>query len=168
MLDAIQRFLSVCERVFIVLANTCLAVMLAANMANILSRALLDSAIKWVFPWSMVLFTYLVFLGFFLFVRRGKDVTIDFIFNRFPDASRRVLAVALNCVSLLILGVILAQAPQIIQGQVGVIEMVGLQRYMLSVPLFVSCFLIFLDILVATLRILGGGPASKRGVLESQ
>ncbi len=167
MLDAIQRCLGVCERVFVVLVNTCLAVMLAANMANILSRALFDSAIKWVFPWSMVLFTYLVFLGFFLFVRRGKDVTIDFIFNRFPDAGRRVLAVALNCVSMLILGVILVQAPQIIHGQVGVIEMVGLQRYMLSVPLFVSCLLIFLDILVATLRILAGGTAPKRGFLES-
>jgi len=164
MTDAVERVLQVCERVFIVLANLLLAAMLVANMANITARAVFDVAIKWTFPWSMAMFTYVVFLGFFIFVRRGKDVTIDFIFNRLSDPGRRVLAVFLNVVSLIVLGVILSRVPAIVHFQVGVVEMVGVQRYMLSAPLFVSCLLIFVQVLVATIDILRGRVPPRRGI----
>ena len=164
MTDAVERVLKVCERVFIVLANLLLAAMLVANMANITARAVFDVSIKWTFPWSMAMFTYVVFLGFFIFVRRGKDVTIDFIFNRFPGQGRRVLAVLLNIVALVVLGVILSRVPAIVHVQVGVVEMVGIQRYMLSAPLFVSCLLIFIQVLTATVDILRGSVPPQRGI----
>ncbi|MCG8509808.1 MAG: hypothetical protein MI741_11330, partial [Rhodospirillales bacterium] len=66
-LSQLERFLSVCERVFIALANACLAFMLLSNALNIASRAILDRAIPWVFPWSMVLFVWVVFFGFYVF-----------------------------------------------------------------------------------------------------
>lgn len=166
MTDRVERLLQVCERVFIVLANLLLAAMLIGNMANITARAVFDVSIKWTFPWSMVTFTYIVFLGFFIFVRRGKDVTIDFVFNRFPDRARSVLAVFLNLASLIVLGVILSRVPAILQTQVGVVEMVGIQRYMLSAPLFVSCLLIFVQVLAATVDIVRGGGVPRRGLQQ--
>lgn len=154
----VDRALGLCERLFLALANACLAVMLFANMANIASRALFDKGIVWVFPWSVVLFVWMTFLGFFVVYRRGKDITVDFLIDRLGSGARVTSRLLVDALVIGLMLVMLYQAPHIIRGQVGVIEMVGLQRYTMSIPLFVTAALIAVDFLLDMIKAMMGRP----------
>jgi TRAP-type C4-dicarboxylate transport system permease small subunit len=154
----IERALASCERLFLAIANLCLAVMLVANMANIASRALFDKGIIYVFPWSIVLFVWMTFFGFFVVYRRGKDITVDFLIDRLGDRARLASRLLVDVLVIGLMLVMLAQAPHIIRSQVGTIEMVGLERYSMSVPLFVTAALIALDFALDMIKAMLGYP----------
>jgi TRAP-type C4-dicarboxylate transport system permease small subunit len=158
LIEALERALGQCERLFLALANLCLAIMLFANMANIASRALFDKGIIYVFPWSIVLFVWMTFLGFFVVYRRGKDITVDFLIDRLGDRARLASRLLVDVLVIGLMLVMLAQAPHIIRSQVGTIEMVGLERYSLSVPLFVTAALIALDFALDMIKAMLGYP----------
>jgi TRAP-type C4-dicarboxylate transport system permease small subunit len=158
LIDAIEGALGLCERLFLAIANLCLAIMLFANMANIASRALFDKGIIWVFPWSVVLFVWMTFFGFFVVYRRGKDITVEFLIDRLGDRARFASRLLVDVLVIGLMLIMLAQAPHIIRGQVGTIEMVGLQRYSMSLPLFVTAALIAVDFLLDMIRALMGRP----------
>jgi TRAP-type C4-dicarboxylate transport system permease small subunit len=132
--------------------------MLVANMANIASRALFDKGIIYVFPWSIVLFVWMTFFGFFVVYRRGKDITVDFLIDRLGDRARLASRLLVDVLVIGLMLVMLAQAPHIIRSQVGTIEMVGLERYSLSVPLFVTAALIALDFALDMIKAVLGYP----------
>jgi TRAP-type C4-dicarboxylate transport system permease small subunit len=144
----VDRLLTVCERVFHVFANSCLAIMLTVNIVNIASRAVFDKGIIWVFPWSVVLFVWMTFFGFFVLYRKRRDITIDVLIDRVGPVAQKASRLFVGFVIVVLMAVMLYHGPQIIASQVGTIEMVGLQRYVMSVPLFVSCLLIFLNYVI--------------------
>lgn len=148
MIDAIDRVLGVCERLFLVLANACLIIMLTLNVVNIAQRALIDVSIKWVFPWTVVLFVWMTFIGFFVIYRRNKDITVDFVIDRMGPLAQKAARILVDIIVIVLMAIMLWHGPRIIAMQVGIIEMVGLQRYSMSVPLFVSCALILLNFVV--------------------
>ena len=154
----VDRALGLCERLFLALANACLGIMLFANMANIASRALFDKGIVYVFPWSVVLFVWMTFLGFFVVYRRGKDITVDFLIDRLGSHARMASRFLVDALVIGLMLVMLYQAPHIIRSQVGTIEMVGLQRYNMSIPLFVTAALIAMDFLLDMVKALLGRP----------
>jgi TRAP-type C4-dicarboxylate transport system permease small subunit len=145
LIDRLDRALGLCERLFLALANWCLAAMLVANMLNIASRALFDKGLVYVFPWSVVLFVWMTFLGFFVVYRRGKDITVEFVVDRLGPWARLASRLLVDVLVIALMAIMLIQAPRILASQVGVIEMTGLQRYALSLPLFTSCALILLS-----------------------
>lgn len=151
---ALDAGLGLCERVFLVAANGLLLLMLAINLANILSRLLFDLGIIWVFPWTEVLFVWMIFLGFFVIYRRGQDISLDILVRQFGPRVRAMLRILVGCIVIGLLLLILYQAPILVPRQVGRIDLVGIQRYWLSVPFFISCALIVLqfvlDIIVST------------------
>lgn len=151
-------FLGVCERLFRLLANLLLLAMLAINLLNIATRFLTDQGIVWVFPLTTVMFVWMTFLGFFVVYRQGKDITVDVLVERIGAKARRATRVVVNVAVLGLLFVLLAEAPELLKRQVGNIEMVGLQRYWLSVPLFVSSALIALHFIIDLLHAVHGDP----------
>ena len=154
--DLIDRLLGVCERVFLVFANACLAIMLAINMVNISSRALFDKGLQWVFPWSVVLFVWMTFFGFFVLYRMRRDITVDFFVDRIGPTARFASRLLANFIILALMAVMLWHAPQILNLQAGEIEMVGIERYFMSVPLFISCALIAVTFFIDSIRALRG------------
>lgn len=156
LIKAFDRVLQVCEHLFLVLANACLIIMLTINVANIGQRALIDKGIHWVFAWTGVLFVWMTFLGFFVIYRRKKDITVDFVIDRLGVKGRNASRFLVNLIVMFLMAVMLAQAPKILSSQVGVIQMVGLQRYVLSLPLFISCALIFINFAIDTIRLFRG------------
>jgi TRAP-type C4-dicarboxylate transport system permease small subunit len=132
--------------------------MLAANMANIASRALFDKGIVYVFPWSVVLFVWMTFFGFFVVYRRGKDITVDFLIDRMGLRARFVSRLVVDVLVIGLMLVMLVQAPHILRSQVGTIEMVGLERYSFSIPLFVTAALITLDFCLDLIKALMAQP----------
>lgn len=130
------------------LANILLAVMLAINFANITSRLLFDVGLIWVFPVTGVLFVWVVFFSFFVIYRRGQDVAIDVLTRRMPARLRAGTEAFVALVVVGLMGIVIAQAPVLLPRQVGVMDLVGIQRYWLSVPFFLSCLLIAVEFLL--------------------
>jgi TRAP-type C4-dicarboxylate transport system permease small subunit len=136
------------ERAFIAGANGLLLGMLAINLANILLRLAIDKGIIWVFPWTGVLFVWSIFLAFFVIFRRGQDIAIDILTRRLPPRLAAAIEAFVACLVIGLMLVILWQAPTLIPKQVGRIDLVGIQRYWLAAPLWVSCALIALQYLL--------------------
>jgi TRAP-type C4-dicarboxylate transport system permease small subunit len=156
----IDRFLALAEKLFFVGANVALIVILVINIANISSRFLFGRGLIWVFPWTTVLFVWMVFLGFFVIYRRNRDIKVDILYQKFPPTIQNGVTIGTNVIIMTLMVVILLQAPNLLPRQVGNIDYVGLQRYWFAVPFYVSCGLIMLDFLRDTgQRLLVGPPA---------
>lgn len=156
MIRLLDGGLALCERAFLVLANVMLLVIMAINLVNILSRLLLDVGIIWVFPWTQVLFVWMVFLAFFVIYRHGTDITVDFVVNLLPTAVRRWIRVAVDVMVIAMLAVILAQVPTLLPRQVGRLDLVGIERYWLAVPFYVACALVLLQFVLDLARTVTG------------
>ena len=136
-------------RVFLVIANVCLALMLIGTAVTIVLRPF-DVSYYWIWPWTMQFFVWMSFVGFYVVYRYGKDIAVDFVVMRMGEGAMAVSRFLVDAVVLAVMGVILYQMPTILQSQVGVIDGVvtpwgELERYTLSIPLGVSCALIFLN-----------------------
>lgn len=138
---------------FLVAANSCLFLMLVGTAATILLRPL-DISFYWLWPWTMQVFVWMSFIGFFVVYRKGKDIAVDFVMRRLGPAAMRASRWFVIATVLVVIGVILKEMPVILESQVGVIDGViapwgtELERYTLSIPLAASCLLIFLNALL--------------------
>lgn len=158
-LRLVRLGLDVCERGFLLLANVILITMLAINTLNITSRAVFDISLVWVFPWTAFLFVWLTFVTFFVIYRRARDITVDFVVARLGRRLRKAVQLVVSLVTVFVMVVILAEMDRIFASQVGEIEIVGLERYTLSIPLFASCALILINTIVDTIwSIVGTAP----------
>ncbi len=157
-MPVLDRILAVIDRLFLVGANAALFAMLLVTALNVASRAFLGQGVVWAFPISIVCFVWMSFLGFFVVYRQNKDITVDFLFNATPPPVRRAGRMLVDIAVIALLLIILREAPELIQRQVGNIEMVGIQRYWLSVPFFVSCGLIALHFFSDFVHALRGHP----------
>ena len=159
MIDKAERFLFTFERIFHALANICLIIMLVINMIQITSRALFDLGISLVFPWTVFLFCWSVFFAFFVLYRQGGDITVDFFVDRFGEGGRNFSRHFVNVITLLLMGVMLWHGPQTLLQQIGdEIEIVELDRWVQTLPLFLSCILIAANSLLDTAKALRGDP----------
>ena len=162
MIDRIESWMGVCERAFLVLANICLIIMLVANMLQITSRALFDQGIILVFSWTVFLFSWSVFFGFFVIYRQAGDITVGFFIDRFGDKGRLVSRYFCNAIIVVLMSIMLWHAPQTLIQQWGdVIEIVELDRWVQTLPLFFSCALILVNILLDTAKAMRGDPEPK-------
>jgi len=149
----LTRFLERIERLFLLIAAMCLMTMLAGNAANIAVRNVTGSGLSFVFPWTTVLFVWMSFFAFFVIYRRGRDISVKFIVERMGTRGRVFTWLVCQIVALFVMGVILYEGPGILTLQVGdVSEFVEIERHWLSVPFFLSCMLVLLDVLVGLLR----------------
>ncbi len=161
-IEAIDRMLEWCGRVFHVLANLCLGLMLIGTAVTIVLRPL-DLSYYWIWPWTMQFFVWMSFIGFYVVYRRGKDIAVDFLVLRMGTPAMTATRYFVALIVLAVTGVIIWQMPVILQSQVGVIDGVltpwgELERYTLSIPLGVSCTLIFINALLDVAKAMAGIP----------
>jgi TRAP-type C4-dicarboxylate transport system permease small subunit len=165
LLTVVQRFdraLSATSTVFLILANACLGLMLFGTLVTITLR-LFDVSYYWIWPWTMQFFVWMSFIGFFVVYRLGKDIAVDFLVLRIGPPAMVATRYMVAGLIMTVMGVMLWQMPTILESQVGVIDGVvtpwgELERYTLSVPLAVSCALIFLNAFLDILKALAGVP----------
>ena len=153
LLESADRLLGLCERLFLALANGCLAILLTINVLNIASRGIWDRGLQWVFPWSTVLFVWMSFFGFYVVYRLRSDITVDFFHDRLGRRGQLFIRQFVNLLILVLMAVMVWHGPEIIERQAGIIEQVfffGVQveRYTMAVPLFITCGLILLNYLI--------------------
>lgn len=144
--------LEAAARLFHLIANFCLAMMLVGTSATIVLRPF-GLSFYWIWPWTMQFFVWMTFFGFFVVYRRHKDIAVDFLVARGGPRAMRASRWFVDLVILAVTGAILWQMPTILESQVGVIDGVvtpwgELERYTLSIPLGLSVALILLGALV--------------------
>jgi TRAP-type C4-dicarboxylate transport system permease small subunit len=139
------------SRLHVALICAALILMLALNTWNILWRSIYDTEPGPILPWTMVLFVWMIFLGFFPLLHEGRDVSLEYFKNRLGTKGQSLLEWLADLCALFTTGVILSQSVEAISSQVGRIPMVGFDRYWLSLPLILSCAFIFLDVIVRRL-----------------
>ena len=169
LIRALDRFLGCSERAFLLLANGCLALMLVANMINMAIRAVFDTSFVQVWPWTMLLFVWSIYLGFYVLYRRGKDVTVNFLVSRLASAARRRIQLLVNLLIVVFMAVMVVGTWRYLPLQAGVLELVRLPRWVQSVPLLASSALILLNALVQVADLVASGnapPPRAAGALE--
>jgi TRAP-type C4-dicarboxylate transport system permease small subunit len=159
LIDRIDHLLGVCERTFQALANSCLIIMLIGNMVQISSRAIFDLGISMVFPWTVFLFVWAIFFGFFVLYRQGGDITVDFFVDRFGKMGRTVARHFVNFITVTLMMVMLWHGPPTRLQQVGdELEIVELDRWIQTLPLFLSCILVTINSILDTAKAMRGDP----------
>jgi len=149
-------------RLFLVIANVCLLLMLVGTAATILLRPV-NLSFYWIWPWTMQFFVWMTFFGFYAVYRFRKDIAVDFVAMHLGGAAMVVTRYFAALVTIAVVGLILWQMPTIIESQVGVIDAVvtpwgELERYTLSIPLGISCLLIFINGLLDIVKAACGLP----------
>ena len=152
-IGGIDRLLGFFEKLFLGLSCSCLAIMLAINIANLIVRNFAGRGIIWVWPWTGTLLIWSVFLAFFVLYRRRLDITVEYFLDRMTPKRRRGSRILVDICGILMMSVIVIEAPQIIGRQVGVMDFVGLERYALSIPLIASAALILIDMVLDAFKI---------------
>ena len=140
-------------RVFEFLAILLLLFMLAINGVNILTRTLFDYSHEGIWPWTMTLFVWWVFVSFFPLYRARQDVSIYVLVRRAPIFIRRPIGIAIHGLIALMAFIMLSTMERLIGLQAGTIEIVGIDRFWLSVPLVASLFFVGLNAVVEALKI---------------
>jgi TRAP-type C4-dicarboxylate transport system permease small subunit len=155
-LRAANRLLDGASGVFLVIAELMIVAMLVMNFANILLRNLGGASLLWVAPWTGVLMVWSVFFAFYVMYRRNLDIKLTFFVGRWGEGAQRKLRLLASLVGIVVTLVIVLETTQILARQRGILELVGLQRYWLSVPLIASSALLVAHFLVEAIGILGG------------
>lgn len=169
----VDRLFEGLATLFLWAANLCLFLMLIGTAATILLRPL-DISFYWLWPWTMQVFVWMSFIGFFVVYRKGKDIAVDFVMRRLGSAAMRTSRWFVIATVLLVIGIILKEMPVILESQVGVIDGVitpwgaELERYTLSVPLAASCLLIFLHALLDAAKAWLGWPEPSSHVIADE
>jgi TRAP-type C4-dicarboxylate transport system permease small subunit len=158
----LDALLMAAERLFLVLANTCLALMLLMNMFNIGWRAVTDRNINFVWPWTGLLFVWMCFFGFFVIYRRSHDITVDFFVDLIGPKARHFTRIMSDLIIIGLMMLLLIEAPRTLESQVGSMELIALERYWMSVPLFVSAALVGLHFLRDLIGALAGEPERRK------
>ena len=149
--------------VFLLIANLCLGLMLVGTFATIFLR-LFTISFYWIWPWTMQFFVWMSFFGFFVVYRLGKDIVVDFLVFKLGPKAVLITRYLVPILIMIIMGFILKEMPVILSSQVGVIDGVitpwggELERYTLSIPLGISCLLIFLNSFLELIKAYLGLP----------
>ncbi|MEQ3748827.1 MAG: TRAP transporter small permease subunit [Celeribacter sp.] len=133
---------------FKVAITLCLAVMVALNLFNVISRSVLGVAYGWIFSWTMLLFVWMLLLGLFVFIRDRRDVVVDVFMTRLPGMPRRVAGLFACAVGIAVMLAILRGAPTLLSLQTAPMDSIDLPIYVRSLPLFVSAVLVLLHFLL--------------------
>jgi TRAP-type C4-dicarboxylate transport system permease small subunit len=133
-----------------------LLAMLTINAVNIVSRSFLGGAIDWVFHWTILMFVWMVCLGFYVYIRANRDVVVDLITSRLSALARRAIAIAADMIGLLFMFMVLSPATQLIALQTGYMESIALPIYVSSLPLFFSAVLLVVHFTVHALLVATG------------
>lgn len=146
MFQFIHTALGYISRLFLALTVGLLATMLAINVVNIALRNILGSGFTWVFEYTQLFFVWGSFLVLFVIYHNKRDIVVYYFVQKMPVHIQNILSYLVYGVVLLVTGVILSQFFVILETQVGYLsDLIEFPRYWLSIPLFVSCALIFID-----------------------
>ena len=152
----IEKVFSGWAKICKVIAVLCLGIMFLTNIINILLRGLFNYSFVWIFPLTIFLFMWMTFFGAYVIYRQKREITVDFIYNRLPEAGRKWVTLVSNILMMGLMALILWHAPKLIYAQLGLLQVLRVPRYFQAVPLFLFCIVLFFDFLHETIKVIRG------------
>jgi len=156
----IEKTLEGWEKICRMIAVLCLGVMFVSNIANIILRGIFNYSFVWVFPLTIFLFMWMTFFGAYVIYRQKREITVDFIYNRLPETSRKVITLVSHILIMGLMALILWHAPKLIYAQLGPLQVLRVPRYFQAIPLFLFCIVLFFDFLYETVKLIQGDKAA--------
>jgi len=153
---AVDRVLDLVAGMFQAVAGSFLAIMVTINLANIILRNLGQPSLLWVSPWTGLLMVWSVFLAFYVMYHRNLDIVLMILVQRLGPVGLKFSRLLTALAGLLVVGVLLAEAPQIFARQRGTMELIGLTRYWISAPMLASAFMLSIHFVVDLIALATG------------
>lgn len=108
---ASQKINKVLERFSVFL----FAVITVLTFAGVISRYVFGSPIIWLYELTLVLFSWIVFLGISIAIMRNEHIYLDFIFHKINEKKGALLRVVINIILILFFTVVLKDSVEIIR-----------------------------------------------------
>lgn len=168
-----DRFIQYAGRGFSLICSLCLVGMFILTAATIILRPF-GISFYWIFPWTMVLFVWLSFFGFFAAMVFSRDIRIEFVALRFGAKGMLVTRILGQAVMLFVLFWLLSELPNIVfnsRGDIDGVVLPGggeLPRRFLSIPLLLSCIGITLALILDIAKMIYGLPETIGGDMPGQ
>jgi TRAP-type C4-dicarboxylate transport system permease small subunit len=156
----IEKVFSGWEKMCKIIAVSCLGIMFLTNIVNILLRGLFNYSFVWIFPLTILLFMWMTFFGAYVIYRQKREITVDFIYNRIPEAGRKWITLVSNVLIMGLMALLLWHAPRLIHAQMSPMQVLKIPRYFQAVPLFLFCIVLSLDFLYETVKLIQGDQST--------
>jgi TRAP-type C4-dicarboxylate transport system permease small subunit len=156
----IEKVFSGWEKMCKIIAVFCLGIMFLTNIVNILLRGLFNYSFVWIFPLTILLFMWMTFFGAYVIYRQKREITVDFIYNRLPEAGRKWITLVSNILIMGLMALLLWHAPRLIHAQMSPMQVLKIPRYFQAVPLFLFCIVLSLDFLYETVKLIQGDKST--------
>lgn len=162
-MNGVKVLLSFVERVFLVFTVGSLGVMFVINMVQVCLRYLFNTGLDWIYPLTMLLFIWMTFLGSFVIYHQKKDIVMNYVVSLFPPRFQKGLLIGTNLLTIILLVIILNEAPTVLRQQASLMQVIPLPRYVQAIPLFMGCGGILLEYAISTYEAITGiGPSPTR------
>ncbi len=142
-----EKILNVIEKVETVAMVVFLAIMTGLNALGIITRVLFGRSFVWIYPLTLLLFSWLVFIGAAVVFCRKEYIIVEYFVNFLPYRWRRWINIIVNFLVMGFFVFILTKALMIVEMQAQKMQVIRLPRYTQSLPLFIgsASILLFLS-----------------------
>jgi TRAP-type transport system small permease protein len=139
-----------------VASMSCMAFIIFINGLGIFSRYFLNRPVVWVNELTILIGTWLFYIGIGVLYARKEDITLDLVVNKMPERVRRATEMAINAMVLIFLIILTIVSYKLI-------PFVSMSGSMLSfslgisdvyyyIPVGIGSILIFIPVLYKTLK----------------
>ena len=143
-------FIDIVVRIETIFAITILGLMAVVNSIAIYFRAFFKISFIWINPFTLVLFSWLTFIGAAVIFYEKEYIVVDYFVNRFFGRYKRPLALFVNFGVMVFLIFIIYEMPGLIKTQAHKLEILPFPTYILSLPILMGIITIFLVFLYRT------------------
>ena len=132
---------------------TILGLMVVMNTLAIALRALFGMSFMWIAPVTLIMFSWLTFLGAAVLFYEKEYIVVDFFVQHFTAPIKRLLAVAINLVMMVFIGVLMYETVSVIIMQTHKMEIVPLPTFIISFPILIGGVTILMVLISQTRKI---------------
>jgi len=165
-LNTYKKWLDALAKAESAASMSCMAFIILINSLGIFSRYFLDRPILWVNELTILIGTWLFYVGTGLLYARKEDITLDLVVNKMPERLRRMTELAIDGVVLLFLVLLAIYSYKLIpfvsmSGSVLSFSL-GISDAYYYIPVGIGSVLLFFPVLYHMLRRIESYPKSGR------
>lgn len=148
-LDIINRI----ETFFIMIL---LAIMVGISVLEIIVRVLLGHSFVWIYPTSLLLFSWMVFIGAAVVFYRKEYIVIEYFIRLLSSNHQRYANIIVNFAVMGFFIFLLTEAPTLIEMKTQEMQVIHIPLYVKVLPLFIGSFSVLLNVFYDTLILIKG------------
>ena len=134
----VGNFIEKLVRVETIFTIVILGIMALLNTVAIFLRAAFRISLVWINPLTLVLFSWLTFIGAAIIFYHKEYIVVEYFVNHFFSRARKFLALSVNIMVISFLIFVIYEMPGLIKTQTYKLEILPLPAYVLSLPILIG------------------------------